>query len=141
MTPIITPFVRGGREFEAILTDRTCSIKDTEEDSRFGLRYKFIVKTITINVDESPSVRIDFAYGLESPTGELVEKQTGSWSFSGDHPDLQDMIDAYGESFMKSCVNGFIKHFMKSNPLYTELESEFSPLFDDDGNVIAENED
>lgn len=141
MEPITIPFTRGSRQFQATISDRTCKIKDLQADSRFGLNYKFIVKKITINVDENPTVRIDFENGLESPAGELVEKQTGSWSFSGDHQDLQDMIDAYGESFMKSCVNGFIKHFMKNNSLYTELESGFAPVFDDDGNVIAENED
>lgn len=141
MEPITINFTRGGRDFQATITDKSCTVRDLEPDERFNLNYKFEIAQIIINTGQKATVQVKFTNGLECSTGEIVNANQGSWQFSDDHEDLQDMIDAYGESFMKSCVNGFIKHFMKNNPLYTELESEFSPVFDDDGNVIAENED
>lgn len=134
-------FQRGGMPFEAKITDRSCVIKDLTNDVRFSLPYKFEVTQIIINAGENPSVQVRYKTGLETATGALVNVVEGDWSFNNDHPDFIELIGEYGQKFMGSSVNGFVKHLMKKDPRYMELTSSFESVLDDLGNYLNLNND
>lgn len=141
MEPIIIQFQRGLKLFEAIITDRSCILKDLEDDVRFSLPYKFEITQLIINAGENPSIQVRYKTGLETATGALVNVVEGSWSFNADHPDFIYFIENYGLKFMGSSLNGFVKHMMANDPRYIGLVSQFLAVLDDNGNYVNANND
>ncbi len=142
MEPLTIPFQRGGMAFEAKITDRTCVIRDLTVDERFNLNYKLTILEIKITTGVNAAIMVTFQIGLETSTGELVNVHRGNWNFSNEHEDLNFFIAGFGQMFMGSSINGFIKHYMPNNPRYSELTSEFKGALDTiTGAYQAQNND
>lgn len=141
MEPIAINFQRAGKPFEAKITDKSCIVRDLTADPRFNLPYKFEIQQIIITTGDNASVQVTFKTGLETSTGEMVNVNNGSWRFSHDHPDMLYFVSNFGLKFMGSCINGFVKHYMKNNPMYSEMETDFLGVLDDLGAYIIENND
>lgn len=143
-TETIIPFIRGGKNFEARITASSCIIQEVDADTDTGLQYINKVSKITINtgVIGRQSISVEIVSGILAPSGMLLERSVKDWTFYNDHPDFPYFMDNYGLGFMMSSVNGFVKHFMTSNPKYSELNSRFLAVIDNaTGAKIAENDD
>lgn len=133
-------FNRGGKPFTATFDAESCIIKDETEDTRFGLKYAARVTDIHANI-KGKYIKVEVEFGLLSPTGELLNIQTQSWTFRDGDPDYAYFRDNFGLAFMSSSVNGFVKHFMKKHPRYSALVSSFGQVMNDQGIFIEENND
>jgi hypothetical protein len=144
MEPIIIPFTRGGMPFEAQITNANCIIRDLTTDARFGMGYKLEIREFTCRTkceDQQASITVRYRFGLETTPGAIVNVSEGSWSFGEDHPDLGFFQAAFGQAFMGSCVNGFVKHRMPIDPRYSESGSAFLRVLDDSGAYLPGNND
>ena len=144
MEPKTIPFQRGGMPFEGQITTSSCTIRDLVADPRFGMGYKIEIDEIRVRTKRAnrpASIVVNYTFGLEATTGEIVNAIEDSWTFYEGHPDLEFFQETFGLSFMGSCINGFVKHKMPQNPRYSESSSKYLPVLDDAGNYLPENND